>query len=145
MPTKKDPVEAADEVVARGQDEVTAELARRASPRDALLDPQPTDIIPDNDEKGYHVGEVRQPAEPVLTRGGDVRFESIADQPSKFEDNPSSLKALKAAHNEREASDAAYAGITHVPDEDPALARPEAPQTSKAARAAAREAAEDKE
>lgn len=109
-----DALGAAREEVARGQEDVTAALAARVGPRDALMDPQPTDIIPDNDEKGYHVGEIRQPAEPVLDRSGDVRFETIGDEPSKFETG--NLKALKAAHNEREASDEAYAGVLHQPD-----------------------------
>lgn len=95
---------AADEVVARGAD-VPLALAASTGPRDALVDPRDGDYVPDNDSKGYHVGQERQPAEPVLTAGGDVRFESTADQPSKFEVEPgkSLIDVLKAAHNEADS------------------------------------------
>lgn len=53
-------------------------------PRDALLDPQPEDYIPDNEEKGYHAGLERQ--------GGP--------EESKFDHG--SLDELKAAHNAQE-------------------------------------------
>jgi len=125
------------DVVARGTEDVALKLAS-AGPRDALVDPLPTDIIPDNEEKGYHVGEVRQPAEPVLHRSGDVTFESTGDDTdSKF--SGTSLADLKAAHNEREASDPAYEGVLHVPDAELGETRPAAPDTSRGARAAARE------
>lgn len=103
----------ATDEVARGNEDVALKLAQ-AGPRDALVDPQPGDIIPDNEEKGYHIGEVRQPAEPVLHRSGDVTFESEGE--SKFAG--ASIGDLKAAHNKREASDEAYAGVVHVPDAD---------------------------
>lgn len=104
---------ATSDEVARGAD-VSLKLAT-AGPRDALIDPRDGDIVPDSEEKGYHVGEVRQPAEPVLYRGGEVTFESLPEAgPSKFDGN--SLADLKAAHNEREASDDAYAGVEHVAD-----------------------------
>lgn len=98
-------VRPADEVVARGAD-VPLELARSATPRDALVDPREGDYVPDAAEKGYHVGIVRQPAEPVLTAGGDVHFESIADEPSKFEgdDGKTLIEKLKAAHNETDSA-----------------------------------------
>ncbi len=112
MPTKaqKDP---GDEVVARGATDVALQLGG-APTRDALLDPRDGDIIPDNEEKGYHVGEVRQPAEPVLTRSGAVRFESTdAPGPSKFEGN--SAADQKARSNAREAANPElYGGVEHV-------------------------------
>jgi hypothetical protein len=87
--------------VARGAD-VPLALASMstATTRDALLDPREGDIIPDVESKGYHVGEVRQPAEPVLTSDGAVHFESDLD--SKFEDGEgrSFIDVMKAAHNE---------------------------------------------
>lgn len=94
------PAASADDVVARGAD-VPLALAAATGARDALLDPREGDYIPDNEEKGYHVGTERQPAEAVLTRGGDVRFESIASEPSKFVDGQgeSIIDKLKAAHN----------------------------------------------
>jgi hypothetical protein len=97
------------EIVARGPEDVALKMA--AGPRDALVDPQPQDVMPDP-EKGNHVGMVRQPAEPVLTAGGVVGFESIADEPSKFE----SAKAQKARSNAREAANPdLYGGQEHVP------------------------------
>jgi hypothetical protein len=102
----------AEDIVARGAD-VPLALATQATTRDALTDPREGDIIPDVDTKGYHVGEVRQPAEPVLTRGGDVQFESLGDTgPSKF---PSSYAEEQAAMDKRLSSDPAYAGTVHVP------------------------------
>lgn len=93
----------ADEVVARGADVPLALAAAGGQTRDALLDPREGDIIPDIESKGYHAGMVRQPAEPVLTAGGDVHFESVGDLPSKFED-PSDgktfIEKMKDAHNE---------------------------------------------
>jgi hypothetical protein len=119
MATKKNEAEAAtitstltegDEVVARGAEDVAIKLA--SGPRDALIDPQPGDYVPDNVEKGYHVGTVRQPADPVLGASGRVGFESIADEPSKFE----SAKAQKARSNAREAANPdLYGGQEHVP------------------------------
>jgi hypothetical protein len=73
---------AAKNEVARGAD-VPLVLAQASQTRDALVDPQPGDYLGDT-EKGNHVGEVRQPAEPVLDSAGNVTFESIADEPSKF-------------------------------------------------------------
>jgi len=70
------------DVVARGAD---VPLALAASgPRDALVDPRDGDIIPDVKDKGLHVGEVRQPAEPVLHAGGNVDFETKTNMPSRF-------------------------------------------------------------
>lgn len=90
--------------VARGAD-VPLALASQpgATTRDALLDPQEGDIIPDIESKGYHVGQVRQPAEAVLMSDGDVHFES--DLPSKFEgeDGQSFIDKMKAAHNATDA------------------------------------------
>ena len=100
--------------VARGA-AVPAALAAQATTRDALLDPQPGDIIPDVETKGYHVGEVRQPAEPVLTRGGDVTFESLPEAgESKF---VSSYAADFQALDDRTNADPAYAGVVHTPIE----------------------------
>lgn len=122
MPTKKptpespsEPVTSTlpegSEVVARGVEDVALTLAKASAPRDALVDPQPGDYIPDP-EKGYHVGQVRQPAEPVATAAGVVGFESIADEPSKFE----SAKDQKARSNAREAANPGlYGGSEHVP------------------------------
>jgi hypothetical protein len=112
-----------DDVIARGAD-VPLELARTATARDALLDPQEGDIIPDNEEKGYHVGEVRQPAEPVLTRGGDVRFES--DQPSKFTGSYAEQKA-ELDRREQESPEL-YGGNVH----QPLLTKPEDVEKAKA-------------
>ena len=113
MPTKKQDQDPGDEVVARGAEDVALKLGSSA-PRDALLDPRDTDYIPDNVEKGYHVGEVRQPAEPVLTAGGQVRWESTdAPGPSKFEGN--SAADQKARSNAREAANPGlYGGTAHV-------------------------------
>lgn len=88
--------------VARGAD---VPLALAAMPgtttRDALVDPQEGDIIPDIESKGYHVGQVRQPAEPVLTSDGDVHFESVTGLDSKFGEpgESSFIDKMKAAHN----------------------------------------------
>jgi hypothetical protein len=123
--------ESPDDVIARGAD-VPLELARSAAPRDALVDPLPTDYVPDNEEKGYHVGVERQPAEPVLTRSGDVSFESIAEQPSKFatEGGVDLIDALKAAHNEADASrDDTEIASQVVTTRDEALGRTPAPET----------------
>lgn len=65
-------------VVARGAD-VPLRLAQSKIARDALVDPRDSDYIPDVAEKGYHVGTVRQPAEPVLMDDGSVKFETIDD------------------------------------------------------------------
>lgn len=99
----------ASDEVARGAD-VPLALAS-TGPRDALLDPREGDIIPGLEEKGYHVGEVAQPAEPVLHRGGDVTFESLPEAPeSKFDRN--SFADLKKIHNAQEAD---RASVTHSP------------------------------
>lgn len=110
--TKTKSAKSGDEV-ARGAD-VPLALAG-AGPRDALLDPQPHDIIPDAVEKGYHVGEVRQPAEPVLKRSGTVDFESLPGAgESKFTSSyAEDVRKLDAATS----SDPAYAGTVHVPIE----------------------------
>lgn len=94
-----------DEEVARGAD-VPLALMANAAPRDALLDPREGDYVPDNEEKGYHVGVERQPAEPVLTAAGDVHFESLPEAgPSKFDvDGGDLIDKLKAAHNEADAA-----------------------------------------
>jgi hypothetical protein len=116
MPTKKAQDTAPlDEVVARGTQDVALKLGEGTLPRDALVDPRPGDYVPDNEEKGYHVGEVRQPAEPVLTAGGQVRFESLPEAgPSKFEGN--SAADQKARSNAREAENPdLYGGTVHRP------------------------------
>lgn len=113
----------ATDEIARGSEDVALKLST-GGPRDALLDPREGDIIPDLEEKGYHVGEVAQPAEPVLHRGGDVTFESLPEAPeSKFAS--SSFAEQKAANQALQASDSAYDGVVHVPDGDPALQRPD--------------------
>lgn len=109
---KKETTAPQDEVVARGAEDVALKLASGQT-RDALLDPREGDIIPDNEEKGYHVGTERQPAEPVLTRSGAVRFESTdaAPGPSKFE----TAAEQKARSNAREAAQPdLYGGVEHV-------------------------------
>lgn len=76
-------------------------------PRDALVDPNPVDFIPGVDEKGYHTGLVRQPAEPIVDGSGNLRgFRS--ETPSKF--GYGSLRHLKDAHKDLD-SQPAYAGI----------------------------------
>ena len=99
--------------VARGPQDVAGALAA-AGPRDALMDPQPGDIIPDLETKGYHVGEVAQPAEPVLYGGGVVEFESLPEAPeSKFEKN--SFAAQKAELDAREvANPDLFGGVDFV-------------------------------
>jgi hypothetical protein len=112
MPNKKD-TQPADEIVARGAADVALQLGG-APTRDALVDPREGDIIPDVESKGYHVGEVRQPADVALTRGGAVVFESKSDAgPSKFEGN--SAADQKARSNAREAANPElYGGTPHV-------------------------------
>lgn len=96
-------------VVARGED---VSFTVGTPTRDALIDPQPQDIIPDAETKGYHVGVVRQPAEPVQTAAGTVGFESIAAEPSKFE----TAAQQKARSNAREAENPdLYGGTEFVP------------------------------
>jgi hypothetical protein len=73
-----------------------------APTRDALLDPEPDDIIPDNEEKGYHVGLVRQPVEAISDGRGGVRGYRSRGGESKFKRG--SLAHLKAVHNQREAA-----------------------------------------
>lgn len=102
-----------DDVVARGADVPLA--LSTPGPRDALLDPREGDIIPDLETKGLHVGEVAQPAEPVLHRGGDVTFESLPEAPeSRFK--PQSFADQKKANSEMQANDPAYAGRLFVGD-----------------------------
>lgn len=99
---------------ARGSAEVALKLQSQAVTRDALLDPQPGDYIPDNETKGYHVGETRQPAEIVLPEGSTTpEFETIGDKPSKF----GSFAEQKAAVD---AQTAAYEGSDHAPLSVPA-------------------------
>ena len=104
----------ADDEVARGAD-VPLALAQNPNslpPRDALVDLRDTDYVPDIDDKGYHVGTVRQPAEPVLTRAGAVRFESNSGRESKFE----TAKEQKERSNAREAENPdLYGGVPHQP------------------------------
>ena len=80
--------------LARGAAEVALKLAEGSVTRDALQDPKDTDYIPDVDTKGYHVGEVRQPAEPVLHAGNVVTFESVGDGESKFSDYEKQVQAV---------------------------------------------------
>lgn len=98
-------------VIARGAD-VPLALAQGSIARDALVDPREGDFVPDLDDKGLHVGEVRQPAEPVLRAGGDVRFESTSDEPSKFK--PTTYAEQVAANAAWEADRPEYAGREHV-------------------------------
>ena len=115
--------------VARGAD-VSLVLAQQSQTRDALVDPRPGDIIPDNDEKGYHVGTVRQPAEPVLTADGAVHFESVDGGASKFDTTyADDFKKLDDAQQ----GDPLYAGTLHVPIAS-------TPEETKAAEARARAA-----
>ena len=100
-----------DEIVARGAD-VPLALATQATTRDALTDPRDGDIIPDVESKGYHVGTVRQPAEPVLKRNGTVEFESLPEAgESKF---ASDYAAEQADMDKRLSSDPAYAGTPYI-------------------------------
>ncbi len=111
MPNKKQDQNPTDEIVARGAADVALKLGNGQT-RDALVDPQEGDYIPDVETKGYHVGEVRQPADIALTRGGQVVFESTSDAgPSKFE----SAADQKARSNAREAANPdLYGGDAHV-------------------------------
>lgn len=110
MPNTKK-VEDGEQIVARGATDVALKLGGGPT-RDALVDPQPGDYVPDMEEKGYHVGTVRQPADVALTAGGKVVFESTADEGSKFE----SAADQKARSNAREAANPAlYGGDLHVP------------------------------
>lgn len=113
MPKKEAPEQAQPEVVARGAADVALKLSQGSVTRDALIDPQPGDIIPDNEEKGYHVGTERQPAEPVLDAAGAVRFESTEEAgPSKFE----TAREQKDRSNAREAGNPdLYGGVLHTP------------------------------
>lgn len=87
-------------------------VAGTVGPRDALLEPRETDIVPDLEEKGYHVGMVRQPADVVGVRGVPQGFRSATDMPSRFP----SFREVKAAHNEREASQGDSFGVPASPD-----------------------------
>lgn len=102
------------DVVARGADVPLA--LSSAGPRDALLDPRETDIIPDLETKGLHVGEVAQPAEPVLHRGGDVTFESLPEAPESRFSGALSFAEQKRLNSELQANDPAYAGRAFVGD-----------------------------
>jgi hypothetical protein len=108
---KKAQEQPADEIVARGAADVALKLGGGPT-RDALVDPRDGDYIPDVESKGYHVGEVRQPADVALTRGGQVVFESTSDAgPSKFE----SAAEQKARSNAREQENPdLYGGVQHV-------------------------------
>lgn len=90
-------------------------------PPDALIESQrtPSDIVPDMDTKGYHVGMVRQPVEPVS--GGFV-----SEHPSKFAAAPT-LREAQAYHNAVEQSDewqAEVADVQPVLNEDDLKAAP---------------------
>lgn len=104
--------------VARGAADVALKLST-GGPRDALLDPRDGDIIPDLAEKGYHLGEVAQPAEPVLHRSGAVTFESLAGAPESKFAGAMSFADQKAANQAVQAKDPAYKGVAHVPDGNP--------------------------
>lgn len=79
--------------VARGA-EVALKLTAQSTARDALVDPEPGDFVPGIEDKGYHVGNVRQPAEPVLTDDGAVHFESVGESASKFPSYADQVKAV---------------------------------------------------
>lgn len=131
----------ASDEIARGDADVALKLGSNGA-RDALLDPREGDIIPDLETKGYHVGEVAQPAEPVLHRGGDVTFESLPEAPESRFPGPLSFAEQKAANQAAQANDPAYKGVTHVPDADPDLQRPDdriAPRATKTKAAPASE------
>lgn len=99
------------QVVARGAEDVALKLQSSATTRDALLDPREGDIIPDIESKGYHVGDVRQPADPVLLANGVQTFESQGGV-SKFQ----TAADQKAIANAREAENPhLYGGDVHVP------------------------------
>ncbi len=111
-----------DGVVARGAD-VPLVLAQQTGARDALVDPQDHDFIPGLEDKGYHVGEVRQPAEPVLFTGGAVAFETIGDAESKFKGQsvPLSYAEQVAANDkfQRDAGDLYVGRVSVTPLSDP--------------------------
>jgi hypothetical protein len=97
-------------------EKIETPMMKPAGPRDALIDPQPEDFIPDVETKGYHVGMVRQPAEVVGVGGVPQGFRSTAGEPSRFAHG--SLAHLKAAHRE---NDPAGADVQEVgPDPTPA-------------------------
>lgn len=96
----------AEQKAARGSAEVALKLQGQAVTRDALLDPKPGDYIPDNETKGYHVGEVRQPAEIVLNEGAATpHFETIGDKASKFPNFADQLAAVGEITKDYEGSD----------------------------------------
>lgn len=109
--------------------------------RDALnandYDPD-VDYVPGIDEKGYHTGQVRQPAEPIGEEGNLRGFRStgVAGD-SKFAYG--SLAHLKAAHNAAEADDPSYRGVETSKEDafDPAKLR--AAEVEAARRGPARE------
>lgn len=105
------------DVIARGADVPLA--LTQTGPRDALLDPRDTDIIPDLHTKGLHVGEVAQPAEPVLHRGGDVTFESLPEAPESKFAGTLSFAEQKRLNSEYQADRPdLYGGRPVVLDED---------------------------
>lgn len=87
-------------------------IAGVGGPRDALVDRQEGDIIPDFEEKGYHVGLVRQPAQVVGVGGRVQGFRAQADMPSRFP----TLRDTKAAHNARESKAGDSFGVAASPD-----------------------------
>jgi len=106
-----------EDYVARGADVPLA--LSSPGPRDALLDPKESDIIPDLENKGLHVGEVAQPAQPVLHRNGDVTFESLPEAPESRFEKVVSFAEQKRLNSEMQANDPAYEGRLFVGDEDP--------------------------
>lgn len=115
-----------DNVIARGAD-VPLALAVAAGPRDAMIDPKEGDIVPGIDDKGLHVGMVRQPAEPVLrgatVASADVEFESTTDRPSRFSDMTYAEQVKANSAWEAEQGDA-YAGnvVQPILTDDKAIA-----------------------
>lgn len=130
-------------VIARGASEVAGALASQAATRDALLDPQPDDFIPDVDDKGLHVGTVRQPAEPVLRAGGVVEYESTGSGESKFQTFADQVRANSAWEQEQGDLYEGRAAVVGI-DTDPAtVAERKAALTKEQSRASSR-SSEDK-
>jgi hypothetical protein len=111
----------------------------RVGPPDALIeeDRTPYDVVPDLDEKGFHVGLVPQPASRIGTPENTRGFEATGERRSKF-DNGADLASLKRAHNESEASDPRYEGVAHVApiDGEELLAQERAADEARAPKAA---------